>query len=97
MVCVGLPAGAKISASVFSTVVRMLTIKGSYVGNRLDTQEAIDFFARGLISAPYKIGKLSELPTIFEMMEKNQIVGRFVLDTRAILPPLHSKKRDQFN
>jgi len=81
VVCVGLPAKAKISAEVFPTVVKMLTIKGSYVGNRLDTQEAIDFFARGLISAPYKVAKLSELPKIYEMMEKNQIAGRYVLDT----------------
>jgi alcohol dehydrogenase, propanol-preferring len=42
----------------------MISIKGSYVGNRLDTAEAIDFFARGLIKAPYKIGKLSELPQV---------------------------------
>ncbi|CCX10586.1 Similar to Alcohol dehydrogenase 1; acc. no. P41747 [Pyronema omphalodes CBS 100304] len=81
VVCVGLPPGAKISASVFNTVVRMLTIKGSYVGNRLDTQEAIDFFARGLISAPYKVAKLSDLPKVFEMMEKGEIAGRYVLDT----------------
>lgn len=81
VVCVGLPAGAKITAGVFSTVVRMLTIRGSYVGNRLDTQEAIDFFARGLISAPYKVGKLSELPKVYELMEKGQIAGRYVLDT----------------
>ena len=59
----------------------MLTIKGSYVGNRLDTQEAIDFFARGLISAPFKVAKLSDLPKIYELMEKGQIAGRYVLDT----------------
>jgi len=61
-------------------VMRMLNIKGSYVGNRLDTQEAIDFFARGLISAPFKLAKLSELPKIYEMMEAGQIAGRYVLD-----------------
>lgn len=81
VVCVGLPAHAKISASVFPTVVRMLTIKGSYVGNRLDTKEAIDFFARGLISAPFKVAPLSELPKIYELMEKGLIAGRYVLDT----------------
>jgi len=80
VVCVGLPTGAELRASVLSTVARMLTIKGSYVGNRLDTKEAIDFFARGLISAPFKVGKLSELPKIYEMMERNQITGRYVLD-----------------
>lgn len=81
VVCVGLPPHAKISADVFSTVVKMLTIKGSYVGNRLDTKEAIDFFVRGKVSAPFKIAKLSELSTIYDLMDKGEIVGRYVLDT----------------
>ena len=71
---------------MFDAVVRMLTIKGSYVGNRLDTKEAIDFFARGLISEPYKVAKLSDLPEIYEKMGKGQITGRYVLDMTAILP-----------
>ncbi len=33
---------------------REINIKGSYVGNRQDTAEAIEFFRRGLIKAPYK-------------------------------------------
>jgi propanol-preferring alcohol dehydrogenase len=49
VVCIGLPAGAQFSAPVFDTVVRMISIKGSYVGNRADSAEAIDFFRRGLI------------------------------------------------
>ena len=88
MVCVGLPAKARISADVFSTVVRMITIKGSYVGSRIDTVEAIDFFKRGLIDAPFKVGKLSELTNVFEMMEKGQITGRYVLDTSVSSRPL---------
>jgi len=80
VVCVGMPAKAKISAEVFPTVVRMITIKGSYVGNRLDTQEAIGFFERGLINAPFKTVKLEKLPEIFEQMEKGTIAGRIVLD-----------------
>ncbi|KAL7267662.1 alcohol dehydrogenase [Rhizina undulata] len=81
VVCAGLPPKARISAEVFSTVTRMLTIKGSIVGNRLDTQEAIDFFKRGLVSTPFKVGKLSELKDVFDKMEKGQITGRYVLDT----------------
>jgi len=81
IVCVGLPPKARISAEVFSTVIRMITIKGSYVGNRLDTQEAIDFFARGLIKAPFKVGKLSELTQVFQLLEEGKIAGRYVLDT----------------
>jgi propanol-preferring alcohol dehydrogenase len=81
VVCVGLPAGARASAEVFWMVVRMVTIKGSYVGNRKDTQEAIDFFARGKISAPFKIMGLSQLQEVYKMMQENKIAGRIVLDT----------------
>lgn len=59
----------------------MIRIKGSYVGNRKDSAEAIDFFTRGLIKAPFKVVGLSELPKVFELMEKGAIAGRYVLDT----------------
>jgi len=81
VVCIGMPAGAYVKAPVFDTVVRMINIKGSYVGSRLDTYEAIEFFRLGLIRAPFKIAPLSELPQIFEKMEAGSIVGRYVVDT----------------
>jgi propanol-preferring alcohol dehydrogenase len=48
----------------------MITIKGSYVGNRQDAAEAVDFYARGLIHAPFKTVPLEELPKVFELMGK---------------------------
>ncbi|KAI1194878.1 dehydrogenase-like protein [Nemania serpens] len=81
IVCVGLPANAYLKAPVFDTVIRMINIKGSYVGNRQDTVEAIDFFRRGLIKAPYKVVGLSQLQEVFDLMEAGQIAGRYVVDT----------------
>ncbi|KAF3015260.1 alcohol dehydrogenase [Neopestalotiopsis sp. 37M] len=81
IVCVGLPANAFLKAPVFDTVTRMVTIKGSYVGNRQDTAEAIDFFRRGLINAPFKTVGLSELQNVYKMMAEGQIAGRYVVDT----------------
>ncbi|KAK6199980.1 alcohol dehydrogenase 1 [Scheffersomyces amazonensis] len=81
VVLVGLPAGAKVVAPVFDAVVKSISIKGSYVGNRADTAEAIDFFSRGLIKCPIKIVGLSELPGVYELMEQGKIIGRYVLDT----------------
>ncbi|PCG89100.1 Polyketide synthase, enoylreductase [Penicillium occitanis (nom. inval.)] len=80
VVAIGLPAGAYLKAPVFSTVVRMINIKGSYVGGRLDSEECIDFFARGLIKAPFKTAPLKDLPHIFELMEQGKVVGRYVLE-----------------
>lgn len=81
VVCIGLPSGAYLKAPVFESVVRMITIKGSYVGNRKDSAEAIDFFARGLIKFPFKTMGLSELPSVYDKMKKGEIAGRIVLDT----------------
>ena len=81
VVLVGLPAGSKVTAPVFDAVVKSIEIKGSYVGNRKDTSEAVDFFSRGLIKCPIKIVGLSELPEVFKLMEEGKILGRYVLDT----------------
>ncbi|KAH3666629.1 hypothetical protein WICMUC_005613 [Wickerhamomyces mucosus] len=81
VVLVGLPAGAVARAQVFGAVVKSVSIKGSYVGNRADTREAIDFFERGLVKSPIKIVGLSELPKVYELMEQGKILGRYVLDT----------------
>jgi propanol-preferring alcohol dehydrogenase len=68
IVAIGLPAGASLKAPVFDTVVKMINIKGSYVGNRQDGVEAVDFYARGLIKAPFKTVPLKELPEVFKLM-----------------------------
>ncbi|KAF2829202.1 GroES-like protein [Ophiobolus disseminans] len=81
VICIGLPAGAYLKAPVFESVVKMIRIQGSYVGNRLDSAEAIEFYARGLIKAPFKVVGLSELQMVYDKMRKGDIAGRFVLDT----------------
>ncbi|CCH42583.1 Alcohol dehydrogenase [Wickerhamomyces ciferrii] len=81
IVLVGLPAGAVAKAQVFGAVVKSVSIKGSYVGNRADTREAIDFFTRGLVKAPIKVVGLSELPKIYDLMQQGKILGRYVVDT----------------
>ncbi|KAK4241366.1 alcohol dehydrogenase 1 [Achaetomium macrosporum] len=81
VICIGLPAKAFLKAPVFDTVIRMISIKGSYVGNRQDTQEALDFFQRGLIKVPFKTVGLSELQNVYALMKEGKIVGRYVVDT----------------
>lgn len=81
VVCIGLPPNANITAPVFDTVIRMITIKGSYVGNRADTAEAIDFFRRGLVHVPFKTVGLSKLGDVYKLMHEGKIAGRYVVDT----------------
>ena len=68
IVAIGLPPNAYLKAPIFSTVRQMITIKGSYVGNRQDSAEAIQFFARGLIKVPFKTVPLKDLGHVYEVM-----------------------------
>lgn len=81
VVCIGLPPNAQLSAPVFDTVLRMINIKGSYVGNRSDSAEAIEFYRRGLVRVPFKTVGLSELQSVYELMHAGKIAGRYVVDT----------------
>ncbi|GMM36590.1 alcohol dehydrogenase [Saccharomycopsis crataegensis] len=84
VVLVGLPAGAVAKAPVFDAVVKSISIRGSYVGNRADTREAIQFFADGKVKSPIKIVPLRELPKVYELMEQGKIAGRYVLDCQDV-------------
>ncbi|KAF2473983.1 alcohol dehydrogenase-like protein [Lindgomyces ingoldianus] len=81
VICIGLPAGAYLKAPVFDSVIKMITIKGSYVGNRKDSAEAIEFYRRGVIKSPFKVVGLSELQMVYDKMIRGEIAGRYVLDT----------------
>jgi len=81
VIAIGLPAGAYLRAPVFESVIKMITIKGSYVGNRADSAEAIEFFRRGLINAPYKSIGMSQLQKVYDLMHEGKIAGRYVVDT----------------
>lgn len=59
----------------------MIRIQGCYVGNRRDTAEAIEFFRRGVIKAPYKSIGMSELQKVYDLMQEGKIAGRYVIDT----------------
>ena len=61
----------------------MVNIRGSYVGNRKDTAEALEFYRRGLIKAPFKVVPLSDITKVYDLMHKGQIAGRYVLDLSA--------------
>lgn len=80
IVAIGMPPNAYLKAPILSTVMRMISIKGSYVGSRLDGAEAIDFFARGLIKVPFKTMPLKELGRVYELMEQEKVAGRYVLE-----------------
>ena len=75
VVFVGLPAG-DFPASVFDIVFNNLTIRGSLVGPRQDMVEALDFYARGLVTPSVKTCALEDVNDVFEAMRHGKIDGR---------------------
>jgi len=79
----GLPPG-DFPLSIFDTVLRGITVRGSIVGTRLDLQEALAFAADGKVSARIeRYAGLKDINAIFERMSKGQIEGRAVVDLEA--------------
>jgi propanol-preferring alcohol dehydrogenase len=81
VVFVGLPPG-DFPAPIFDIVLKGLTIRGSIVGTRQDMEEALDFYARGLIHPTVETARLDEINEVFARMERGQIDGRVVIDYR---------------
>ena len=77
----GLPPG-DFPAPFFDIVLKGLTIRGSIVGTRQDMAEALDFYARGLITPTVSSAGLDEINDVFARMERGQIDGRIVIDYR---------------
>jgi propanol-preferring alcohol dehydrogenase len=77
---VALPKDAKVHVDVFDAVARTITIKGSYVGNSKDIEEALQPFAKGQIKIPIEVQPLSALPDVFKRLRDGKISGRVVLD-----------------
>ena len=79
VVAVGLPR-ASFPLAIFPLVTKSITIKGSYIGNRRDTQEALEFAARKQVHCESTLETLDKLPEIYKAMKANALTGRVVLD-----------------
>lgn len=51
-------------------ITQRINIKGSYVGNRDETEEALAIIIKAGISVQYEVVDFSELPNIYDQMEK---------------------------
>lgn len=74
----GLPPG-DFPAPIFDIVFKALTIRGSLVGTRQDLEEALDFYARGLIKPTVHECKLDDVNSVFEDMRNGKIDGRMAI------------------
>lgn len=80
VVLVGLPKDSKILVDTTPLIFNAVTIKGSVIGSRLDTDEAMDFVARGAVKVPLEFVKLEDVPKVYEKMKEGKINSRVVVD-----------------
>lgn len=83
LMCVGLPEGKRqpiAQADPQLVASKELSIRGIAVGDRKDAIECLDMAARGIVKMHYTVEKMENLGSVFEKMEKGQLLGRVVLD-----------------
>lgn len=78
-VLVGLPPG-EFPTPLFEVVANCITIRGSFVGTRLDMAEALSFAAEGKVKADIELQPLSAINNVFERLEHGDVPSRVVLD-----------------
>ena len=64
---------------LLSLTLSLSQIVGSYVGNRQDAIEALDFAARGKVKAEIAVEPLENLESVYHRMETGKLTGRIVL------------------
>ncbi|MEO8525615.1 MAG: alcohol dehydrogenase AdhP [Caldimonas sp.] len=78
-VLVGIPPG-DFPTPLFDVVANCITIRGSFVGNRHDMAEALQFAAEGKVKADIELQPLSAINKIFERLSHGEVPSRVVLD-----------------
>lgn len=78
-VLVGLPPG-EFPVPLFEVVANCITVRGSFVGTRLDMAEALAFAAAGQVKADIELQPLSSINNILDRMTHGDVPSRVVLD-----------------
>ncbi len=76
---IGLPPG-EIALPLFDVVANCITIRGSFVGNRADMAECLQFVAEGKVKADIEMQPLSAINDVFERLRHGEVASRVVID-----------------
>lgn len=80
LVCVGLPKDAQLVAPIGVLAGRNITVRGSLVGTRQDTQDALGFVASGKVKPILRVEPFDAINDVYDQMRDGKIAGRVVLD-----------------
>jgi propanol-preferring alcohol dehydrogenase len=76
---VGLPPG-DFPVPLFDVVANCITIRGSFVGNREDMAEALQFAVDGKVKADIELEPLSQINEVFQRLQHWDVPSRVVLN-----------------
>jgi alcohol dehydrogenase, propanol-preferring len=82
LVFVALPADNHLQLPIFETVVNGITIKGSFIGNRVDLAETFEMHAAGKTRAERETRKLEDVNEAFDEVDSGKVKARLVFDLR---------------
>ncbi|EMC99500.1 hypothetical protein BAUCODRAFT_128317 [Baudoinia panamericana UAMH 10762] len=80
MCCIGIPpGGGHINTTVAEIVIKGLKIKGNLVGSLKECLEAVELVRAGIVKPKVFVRPFSDLPDVYEELERGDIPGRVVL------------------
>jgi len=78
--CIGIPPGdVYLTTPVATIIIKGLKVVGNLVGSMAETLEAVELVRKGLVTPRVEVRGFEELPKVYEMLEKGDILGRIVL------------------
>lgn len=78
--CCGIPPGDVYLTTPISTIIiKGLHVVGNLVGSMDETLEAVEMVRKGLVKPKIEVRNFEELPNVYEMLERGDVLGRIVL------------------
>lgn len=78
--CVGIPPGdVYLTTPIATIIIKGLKVVGNLVGSMEETLEAIELVKNGQVKVNVTSMDFEELPKVYEMLERGDVLGRIVL------------------
>jgi len=78
--CIGIPPGdVYLMTPIATLIIKGLKVVGNLVGSMGETLEAVELVRDGTVKPHVEVRRFEELPKVYEMLEKGDVLGRIVL------------------
>ncbi len=78
--CIGIPPGdVYLKSPIATIIIKGLKVVGNLVGSMTETLEAVQLVRNGSVKPYVDVRRFEELPKVYEMLERGDILGRIVL------------------